>query len=66
MIRRVFFFAVGILLAFSGLFFFGYWFYAEPGYGPQSTDMAIAYVVLGIVLGASGIWLIRLSVKSQD
>jgi hypothetical protein len=65
-IRRVLFAVLGIVLAFAGLRFFARWFYAEPGFGPQSTDMAIAEVLLGIALGAAGIWLVRLSVRSKD
>lgn len=66
MIRRVLSGVLGVALAFTGLGFFGYWFTAEPGFGPHSTDMAFAYVILGIALGASGIWLIRSSLKSED
>lgn len=66
MIRRVLSGVVGIILALAGLFLFSFVFNAEPSYGLQSTDMAIAYVLLGIAIGASGIWLIRFSVRSKN
>ena len=66
MIRRVLSGVLGVAFAFAGLGFFGYWLTAEPGFGPQSTDMALAYVILGIALGASGIWLIRSSLRRED
>jgi len=65
-IRRVISCAFGIVLAWAGFGCFAYWLVAEPGFGPQSPDMAIAYVLMGIVVGGFGIWLIRLSVKHQD
>ena len=65
-IRRILSGAFGIVLAWAGLVCFAYWLSAEPGFGPQSTDMAIAYVAVGTVLGGFGIWLIRFSVKRQD
>jgi hypothetical protein len=64
-IRRLIAAVLGLALALSGLAFFGAWMTAEPGFGPQSSDMAVAYVVLGIVLGASGIWLIRFSLRRE-
>ena len=66
MTRRILSGVLGFAFAFAGLGFFGYWFTAEPGFGPQSTDIAFAYVIFGIALGGSGIWLIRISLRGED
>jgi Na+/melibiose symporter-like transporter len=65
-IRRTIFAFFGIVLTSAGFGCFAYWLSAEPGFGPQSTDMAFAYVVAGMALGAFGIWLLLFSVRHQD
>jgi len=65
-IRRLFFGTLGVALTLTGLANFGYCLSAEPGFGPKSTDMAMAYILAGIALGACGIWLVRLSVRRED
>ena len=68
MIRRALLAILGIALFIAGSGCFSYPFTAEePSFlGPPSTDKAMAYIVLGIALGAMGMWLIRLSLKRGE
>jgi len=67
MIRRALLAILGLALSTAGLGCFSYIFTAEPSFwGPPSTDKTVAYVVLGIALGAAGMWLVRLSLKRGD
>ncbi len=67
MIRRALLAILGIALSIAGSGCFSYPFTAEPSFwGPPSTDKAVAYIVLGIALGAVGMWLIRLSLKRGE
>ena len=65
-IRRILSGVLGLILTVGGFGCVGYWFAAEPDFdgGPKS-DVFMATIVFGLVVGGAGIWLIRRSFTSS-
>ncbi len=69
MIRRALLAILGLALSIVGLGFFWYVFTTEPSFGPPSSiekALTVASPVLGIALGAAGIWLVRRSLSRGE